>query len=114
MKDSLNGSNGSGQRVRRHFSPQQKAAFVKAHLVDKTPLSDLCDKHQIQVAQFYQWQKQLFEHADAAFERQAKKSGKSAHERQIEQLQAKLVNKNEVIAELMEENVKAKKECGEL
>jgi hypothetical protein len=29
MKDSSNGSNGSGQRVRRHFSPQQKAAIVK-------------------------------------------------------------------------------------
>ena len=61
---------------------------------------------------FYQWQKQLFEGGSAAFER--KSSGKSAEQRRIEQLQAKLINKNEVIAELMEENVKAKKECGEL
>jgi len=51
---------------------------------------------------------------DAAFERKGKTTGLSVHERKIEQLQAKLANKNEVIAELMEENVKAKKECGEL
>jgi transposase-like protein len=107
-------SNGSGKRERRHFTAQQKAAIVKAHLVDGAPISDLCDKHQIQVAQFYQWQKLLFENADAAFERKGKKNAPSAHERKIEQLQAKLANKNEVIAELMEENVKAKKECGEL
>lgn len=106
--------NGSGKRERRHFSGQQKAAIVKAHLVDGVAISELCDKHQIQVAQFYQWQKQLFENADAAFERMGKKNVKSAEQRKIEQLQAKLLNKNEVIAELMEENVKAKKECGEL
>ncbi len=106
--------NGSGKRERRHFTAQQKAAIVKAHLVDGVAISDLCEKHRIQVAQFYQWQKQLFENADAAFERKTKKPGKTAEVRKIEQLQAKLINKNEVIAELMEENVKAKKECGEL
>jgi len=106
--------NGSGKRGRRHFTGQQKAAIVKAHLVDGVSISELCDKHQIQPTQFYLWQKQLFENADAAFERQGKTTGKSVDERKIEQLQAKLANKNEVIAELMEENVKAKKECGEL
>ena len=107
-------SNSPEKRERRHFSPPQKAAIVKAHLVDGVPISDLCEKHRIQVSQFYQWQKQLFENADAAFERKTKKPGKSAEERKIELLEAKLINKNEVIAELMEENVKAKKECGEL
>ena len=106
--------NGSRKRERRYFTGQQKAAIVKAHLVDGVPVSDLCDKHQIQPTQFYQWQKQLFENADAAFEQKRKTTGKSADQRKIEQLQAKLIDKNEVIAELMEENVKAKKECGEL
>lgn len=104
--------NGSTKRERRHFSGQQKAAIVKAHLVDGVPISNLCDKHQIQVAQFYQWQKQLFENADAAFERKSPKNAKSAEQRKIEQLRAKLIDKNEVIAELMEENVKAKKRVG--
>lgn len=109
-----NSQNGSSRRERRHFTGQQKAAIVKAHLVDGVPLSQLCDQHQIQPTQFYLWQKQLFENAQAAFERKGKITGKSPEQRRIELLQAKLVNKNEVIAELMEENVKAKKECGEL
>ena len=102
----------SSKRERRHFTGQQKTAIVKAHLVDGKSVADLCDQHQIQPTQFYQWQKQLFENGGAAFER--KPGAKSPQDRKIEQLQAKLLNKNEVIAELMEENVKAKKECGEL
>lgn len=104
--------NGSAKRERRRFSSQQKVSIVKQHLVDGMAVSDLCDKHRILPTQFYQWQKQLFEGGAVAFER--KPGGKSTAERRIEQLQAKLVTKNEVIAELMEENVKAKKECGEL
>jgi transposase-like protein len=43
---------GSNSRECRHFSPQQKVAIVKAHLVDVVPISDLCDRHDIQPAQF--------------------------------------------------------------
>lgn len=106
--------NGSNRRGRRHFTPEQKAAIVKRHLVDKVPLSDLCDQYQIVTAQFHQWQKQLFEGAAAAFESKRKPGAPDAKDRRISELQAKLANKNEVIAELMEENVKAKKACGEL
>jgi transposase-like protein len=106
--------NGSNPRERRHFSPQQKVAIVKAHLVDGAPISDLCDRHHIQPAQFYLWQKQLFENGAAAFERKAKSSGPSPAERQVEALQAKLATKNEVIAELMEECVSLKKLDGAL
>jgi hypothetical protein len=50
-----------------------------------------------------------------AFERATRKErGEPAKDRRIEQLQAKLATKNEVISELMEENVKAKKAIGEL
>ncbi len=105
---------GSGKRERRHFTGAQKGAIVKAHLVDGVAISELCDKHQIQPTQFYLWQKQLFENSAAAFERNAKPGRKSPEQQRIEQLRARLADKNEVIAELMEENVKAKKEFGEL
>jgi transposase len=102
------------KRERRHFSPQQKVAIVKQHLVDGKSVSDLCDEHKILPTQFYQWQKTLFEEGGAAFERKGKRPGKSAEQRKIEQLEEKLTTKNEVISELMEENVKAKKANGEL
>ncbi|MGY8769471.1 MAG: hypothetical protein ACKVH8_13715 [Pirellulales bacterium] len=71
-------------------------------------------RHQIKPTLFYQWQKALFEQGGAAFTRKGKPPGKSNEQRKIEQLEAKLVVKNEVIAELMEENVKAKKANGGL
>ena len=102
-------------KQRRHFTAEQKLAIVKRHLIDKVPVSDLCDEYQILATQFYQWQKQLFENGASAFERKGKPPGPStAEQRRIAKLQEKLVTKNEVIAELMEENVKAKKELGEL
>jgi transposase len=105
--------NGSSRPERRRFSAAQKAAIVKAHLVDREPVSDLCERHEITPTQFYQWQKQLFEHAAAAFERKPGRSTRpSLAERQVQQLQEKLHTKNEVIAELMEENVRLKKVDG--
>ena len=105
-----NTGNGSSRRQRRHFTAQQKVAIVKRHLVDGTPVSDLCDEHQILPTQFYQWQKQLFEGGAAAFEsRRDGSNAVSSAERQVQQLEAKLATKNEVIAELMEEAVRLKK-----
>ena len=59
----------SARRERRHFSAEQKVALVKRHLLEGMAVSDLCDEAQITPTQFYQWQKQLFEGAAAAFER---------------------------------------------
>ena len=106
--------NGLNSRERRHFTPQQKVAIVKRHLVDGVPISDLCDRHHLQPAQFYLWQKQLFENGTTAFERKTKAAGPTPAERQVAALRAKLVTKNEVIAELMEENVLLKKLDGAL
>lgn len=106
--------NGSNSRERRHFSPEQKVTIVKSHLVDGVSISDLCDRHHIQPTQFYLWQKQLFENGATAFERKTKASGPTPTERQVEALRAKIVTKNEVIAELMEENVSLKKLDGAL
>jgi len=114
MNASQNGPSGNGlpRRERRHFTAQQKVAIVKRHLVDGVPVSDLCDEHQLLPTQFYQWQKQLFEGGAVAFERQAKPTGPSPAERRVQELEAKLAVKNEVIAELMEECVGLKKVAG--
>jgi transposase-like protein len=33
--------------TRNNLSPQQKIAIVRQHLLEKVPVSDLCDKHGI-------------------------------------------------------------------
>ena len=103
------------KKARRSISTAEKVAIVKAHLLDKVPVSDLCDKHQILPNQFYGWQKQFFENGTAAFEAAGKRRPRDdGKDRQIAALQAKLVQKNEVVAELLQEHVQLKKELGEL
>jgi transposase-like protein len=105
----------SPRRERRHFTAEQKVALVKRHLLEGVAVSDLCDEAQITPTQFYQWQKQLFEGAAAAFEKKpGKLSGPSPVERRVAHLEQRLATKNEVIAELTEENVRLKKVDGQL
>jgi len=48
-------------KERRQFSAEEKVAILRKHLVEKGPISDVCDECGIQPTQFYQWQKTLFE-----------------------------------------------------
>jgi len=54
---------------RKHLTPDQKVAVVKRYLVEKAPISDLCDEYGVQPSQVYQGQKVLFENGASAFER---------------------------------------------
>ena len=101
---------------RRQFTPQEKVAIVKRHLLEGVPVSTLCDQFQINPTLFYHWQKQFFENGTAAFDNSGKrrKAGQDAKDRTIAALQDKLQRKNEVVAELMDEHIKLKKELGEL
>ena len=40
---------------RRQFSPEQKIAILRRHLLEHVPVSDLCDEYQLQPAMFYAW-----------------------------------------------------------
>jgi len=100
------------RKPRKHYSVQEKVAIVREHLLEGKAVSEVCQQHQLQPTVFYGWQKQLFENAAAAFERKNKRA-EEAKDRQLAAIQEKLVRKNEVIAELMEENVRSKKASGE-
>jgi transposase len=104
---------------RRHFSDEVKAGVVRRHLSDKVPISDLAAELQVQPSLIHLWVKQVLDQAEKAFQRSRGEGRKQTKvedlkSQRIAQLEAKLANKNEVIAELMEENVKAKKANGEL
>ncbi len=104
---------------RRSFTDEFKANVVRRHVADKVPVSDLAAELGVQPSLLHLWVKHVLDQAEKAFERpQEGKRRKvvedNSAQRRIAQLEAKLANKNEVIAELMEENVKAKKANGEL
>src|ERR1700682_3947188 len=103
------------KQTRRHFAGTDKVAILKRHLVDKVPVADLCDKLHIYPNQLYGWLKEFFENGHAAFDNGRKtKAAEDGKDKKIGQLEAKLVRKNEVLAELMEEHTQLKKNLGEL
>ena len=91
-------------------------AILREHLIEKAPISQVCDKHGIQPTMFYLWQKKLFEEGAAVFEQPRAKSSRqqAAEQRRIAALEAKVREKNEVLAELMSEHVALKKSLGEI
>lgn len=101
------------RKPRKQYSAQEKVAILREHLLEGKPISEVCQRHQLQPTVFYGWQKTFFENGSAAFERKNKRA-EEGKDRQIAALQEKLATKNEVIAELLEENVRSKKANGEL
>jgi transposase-like protein len=55
------------RKQRHNYTPEEKVAILKRHLVERVPVSDLCDKYQLQPTVFYHWQQQFFEKGAAAF-----------------------------------------------
>jgi len=100
---------------RRRFGAEKKAQIVRRHLADKVPVSDLADEFGVQPSQIHTWVKQVLDHAEKAFERSSgPRRTEQTKDSKITQLEEKLTTKNEVIAELMEANVREKKANGEL
>ena len=101
----------------KKFSSEEKVRLLRLHLIEKEPISDICDARGINPNVFYKWQKLFFENGAAAFT-QTPAGRKDGHakklERQNTQLKAKLANKDEVIAEIMASHIELKKNLGEI
>lgn len=97
---------------RRRFSSKEKISIIKQHLLENKKISDICEKNNLQPTVFYRWQKVFFENAENIFQVNDSKENKK-FEKKIALLEQKLVQKNEVISELLEEHVALKKKFGE-
>lgn len=98
---------------RRHFPAEQKIAILRQHLLEGVPISNLCDQHQINPTLFYRWQKELFENGAAAFAKPPRSLSVGKTELTIQRLEHKLRQRDEALAELMQEHVALKKSLGE-
>ena len=98
------------RRQRRHFSPREKVKILRLHLLEGRPVSAVCDEHGIHPTLFYQWQKAFFENGEATFE--PRKRAASEQREKILQLEGKLREKDEVLAEIAAEMVRLKKALG--
>jgi transposase-like protein len=100
---------------RQHLSAEEKVAILRRHLLEKVPVSELCDKHGISPNNFYNWQKIFFENGAAAFgsSQRGHKSEASKEQKRVAFLEGKLQRREEALAELMEDHVRLKKNLGE-
>jgi len=102
---------------RKKYTAEEKVRVLRLHLVEKCAVSDICDEIGLNPNIFYRWQKQFFENGAVAFDQPAN-GRKDKRARNLEnrnaQLQAKLANKDEVIAEIMASHIELKKSLGEI
>lgn len=55
------------KRTRRLYTPEEKAALVRQHVVDKKPVAEICSAAQLQPSVFYKWERDMLEAARAVF-----------------------------------------------
>ena len=101
-------------KTRRRIAGDEKIRILRRLLVERVAISDLSDEFGVLPTQIYQWQKQLFECGAKVFERSDKgKAKESAYQQKVAKLEERLRDRNEVVAELLQEHVQLKKELGE-
>lgn len=100
------------KRKQKQFQSAEKVAIIREHLVEKTPVSDICDKYDIHPSVYYRWQRQFFEGGEKAFTPTNERPVVKQLKQEVADLEAKLARKDEVLGEVMEEYVTLKKRSG--
>lgn len=98
-------------KKRRKFTAEQKVSFIRKHLIEKVPVSEICEGININPTQFYKWQSAFFENGAKAFSSDSNSQLKKA-EQNSKRLKDNVSEKNDIIAELVEENIRLKKARG--
>jgi transposase len=83
------------KKHRKHYTPEEKVAILRRHLLEKEPISKLCDELGLQPTVFYRWQKEFFENGASAFEQKARPNH-SAEQERIAYLEKKIQTNDEV------------------
>src|SRR5438094_10540188 len=69
------------KKQRKHYTPEEKVAMLRRRLLERVPISELCDKQRVQPTVFYRWQKEFFEKGAAAFQPKAQPHHSAEQER---------------------------------
>ena len=100
------------KKQRKNFTAAEKAEAVRRHLVGKEAVSQICEELGIQPSAFYNWQQLLFARAESLFDSKPGRKKIDNSAAQVSELEARLSQKDSVIAELLQEHVDLKKSLG--
>ena len=96
-------------KKKTRLSDADKVKVLKRHLLEKVPVSELCDENDIAPSAFYKWQSKLFDNAEEALRNSRKQSTITKEQQHIQLLEKRLQQREEALAELMTEHLALKK-----
>lgn len=91
---------------KRKFNAEFKVQLLREHLENQIPIGKLCEQHNINPNLLYLWKKELFAGAIDTF---SKKYIGKADGGKIFRLEEKLKDKDSLISEIVEDNLRLKK-----
>lgn len=91
---------------RRKFSSEFKVRILREHLENQIPIGKLCEQHNIHPNLFHKWKKELF---SGALETFSKSKTRKTDDSKIANLEKKLNDKDSIISEIVEDNLRLKK-----
>ncbi len=96
-------------KKKTRVSDADKVKILKRHLLEKVPVSELCDEKGIAPSVFYKWQATLFDNAEEALRSSRKQPTITKEQERIQLLEKRMRQREEALAELMTEHVALKK-----
>lgn len=96
-------------RTRRTFTAEEKLKVVMSVIQDGKAVSDVAKEKNIHPNMILNWKKEFLENAFMVFNHTRSDITEKAQQKKIDELEAKLQKKDEVIAEIAEENMLLKK-----
>ena len=97
------------RRTRRKFSSAEKLKMVMAVIQDGKAVRDVAQENNVHPNMILNRKKEFFEKTAMIFDCHRLDITEKAQQRKIDELEAKLKKKDEVIAEIAEENMMIKK-----
>jgi len=91
---------------KRKFTAEFKVQVLRENLENQVSVGKICEQYNIHPNLFYLWKKELFNGAIETFSK--RKKGKS-DEGKINQLEEKLKDKDSLISEIVQDNLRLKK-----
>lgn len=93
------------QPEKRKHSAEFKVKILKEHLEQQVPVGKLCEQYNLHPNLIYLWKKELFSGALETFT----KRKNSREDAKITRLEEKLKDKDSLISEIIEDNLRLKK-----
>jgi len=93
---------------RVHYTAEGKVKILREHLENQISISELSERYGVHPNILYKWKKELFEGALKTFS-QKHRNRNNRQDFKTKALEEKLKQKDSLIAEIIEENIKLKK-----